>query len=565
MAQTQQQTSDTRRNIRRQQLHGIGIGRRVVRIIKAMVALALACGILSFLFNIFTLKQPMQTLKHIVRPAEEAARAGVVVVGGGLAGLAAALEALQQTQGSAVRVVMVEKEARTGGNSAKASSGINGAWTQTQQAQGIKDSAEAFERDTLRSGKGLSNGTLARRLARESAEAVAWLQTRFALDLDVVAQLGGHSAPRTHRRPDTPDGRAQPVGWGIVSALAAQLAEQPRFTLLTGARVVELLQTPQASGSAVSGVVYATADGQHHRLQASAVVLATGGFGGADTQGLMHEHAPQLASLPTTNGAFATGDGVKLGVGVGAALVDMQHVQVHPTGFVSADDPAARTKVLAAEALRGAGGLLLTARGQRFVDELATRDVVTAAITQACSTADSRATYPGTSPDGAAAFLVLSQAAADAFGHGALAFYVKMHLLHRASDVSELASALRVPQAALDTTLRAYDQVRASNGALQDAFGKRVFPQAAVNQAGGRAAYYWGVVAPCVHYTMGGLRFDERARVLRAADGSPVPGLFAAGEVTGGLHGANRLAGNSLLECVVFGREAGRQAARAAM
>ncbi|KAJ1803618.1 Osmotic growth protein 1 [Coemansia sp. RSA 2598] len=459
---------------------------------------------------------------------------------------------------------MVEKEPRTGGNSAKASSGINGAWTDTQKAQGITDSVGDFEQDTLKSGRGLSNSTLVERLAQQSAQSVAWLQSHFSLDLDVISQLGGHSAPRTHRRPDTADGRPQPVGWGIVSTLTARLSEQPRFRLVGEAQVIELVQEYTGAHVSVRGVVYKTADGKHHELRASAVVLATGGFAGdgGAADGLLRKHAPHLAQLPATNGKFATGDGIKLGMAVGAGVVGLEHVQVHPTGFVSRADPSARTKFLAAEALRGAGGILLNGRGERFVNELDTRDNVTAAISSACSSADTRAGFPDTDATGATAFLVLSQAAADAFGHGALGFYEKMHLMDRVNGLPELAAALRVPLATLTKTLSAHDDARSSGSA--DKFGKHVFPQPALN-ADQKGLYFWAVITPSIHYTMGGLRFDDKARVLHADSSLPIPGLFAAGEVTGGLHGANRLAGNSLLECVVFGREAGRQAALAAL
>ncbi|KAJ2356179.1 hypothetical protein GGF43_002236 [Coemansia sp. RSA 2618] len=510
-----------------------------------------------------------------------AARASIVVVGGGLAGMSAALEALHQTRNMAgVTVSLLEKEPRTGGNSAKASSGINGVLTRTQKVQGVVDSVEAFARDTIASGHGRSNETLVRKLTEDSTSAVAWLQEEFGLDLDVLAQLGGHSAARTHRRPEV-GGRPQPVGWGIVSTLAERLAAHARdsggrFRVQTGARVTRLLaaggggvggaEYKAADGAeykaadGVGGVEYETADGARHRVQASVVVLATGGFAGEGARpGFLREYAPQLAGLASTNGAFATGDGLRLASALGAALVDMDQVQVHPTGFVAPADPASATKFLAAEALRGEGGILLDAQGARFVDELDTRDQVTAAISRHCAAPHTRAQHPSTGAGvgpSAAAFLVLPQAAADRFGHGALGFYAKMGLVSRAADAAELAAALRVDAAALRRTLDAYDRARSAGG--PDAHGKSVFPVA----VGAAGAYFWGVVTPVTHYCMGGLRFDARTRVLRAADGAAIRGLLAAGEVTGGLHGANRLGGNSLLECVVFGREAGRQASQ---
>ncbi|KAJ2845555.1 hypothetical protein IWW36_004733 [Coemansia brasiliensis] len=458
-----------------------------------------------------------------------AGRGSIVVIGGGLAGMSAALEALHQTRNTVV--TLLEKETRLGGNSAKASSGINGAETRTQAAQGIKDSIEAFAQDTIASGRGRSSEILVDKLTQDSAQSVAWLQD-LGVDLSILARLGGHSKARTHRLPEA-NGRAQPVGWSIISTLNNHLNKigsdgSGRLRIETNAQATALLA--EAAGGGVSGVEFLV-NGKMRRVQANALILATGGFAGAHT-GFLNKYAPQIAGLATTNGPFATGDGLKLGAALGADLVDMDQVQVHPTGFVRPDDVDNPTKILAAEALRGAGGVLVNARGMRFVDELDTRDRVTAAILNNCSAPDTHAFHSSTGTKGgpdAAAFLVLTQEAADRFGRGALAFYERMELMSQAAGMGELSKALRVNEAELQQSI----------------------PMANV--------YFWGIVTPVTHYCMGGLRFDAKARVLQAS-GQPIRGLFAAGEVTGGLHGANRLAGNSLLECVVFGREAGRQA-----
>ncbi|KAJ2556780.1 hypothetical protein EV175_001776 [Coemansia sp. RSA 1933] len=501
----------------------------------------------------------------------------VAVVGSGLAGMAAAIEALCQTGGSTpgITVTIFEKEKRTGGNSAKASSGINGAVTQIQKSFGINDSTDIFVHDTLKSGRGRSNDVLVKRLVRDSVDAVTWLQNDFSLELDSVVQLGGHSFPRTHHIPDR-DGKPRPVGWEIVSALGSYLHKQQkqnesRFQMITGARVTELLTT--ADGR-VSGLVYESVDSgtdkiRKHKHDCDAVVLATGGFGGEGSRStLLKKYAPGLVGLPATNGPFATGDGILLASAAGAALVDMDQVQVHPTGFVMASNPGNPTKILAAEALRGEGGVLLNGLGKRFVAELDTRDRVTQAMNRFCSGKDNCAQYGGrrgvvmegtAREPQTAAYLVLSQAAADSFGHGAFGFYQSMGLMHNVSGLAELAAAMRVDLNTLRQTLASYDAAKDLKTA--DEFGKTVFPQHMLSSNENENTYFWGIVTPSIHYTMGGVRFDEASRVLRESDGQPIPGLFAAGEVTGGLHGANRLGGNSLLECVVFGRRAGRQAA----
>lgn len=455
----------------------------------------------------------------------------VVVVGAGLAGLSAAIEA---RKAGAAHVLLLEAADRVGGNSAKASSGMN--WV----ASDTGDSADLFAEDTLRSGGGRSDATLIRRLVEDSPGAREFLEAHGVV-LGKRAQCGAHSVPRTHRNePPGPN-----VGFLLVRALdeaarAAGVAVRPQ------ARVTQLLRLHDGT---VAGVAV---DGEE--LRAGAVVLATGGFAANVT--LVRQWAGHLSAYPTTNGPTASGDGIALGVTAGAALKDMDQVQVHPTSLVNRSAPDARSNWLAPEALRGAGGVLLDAQGRRFVDELATRAEVSRAIAE----------LPG-----ARAALVLGAPAARSFGLAALRVYVAKGLAWEGPDLDSLARHLDVDPKALVAELKAYDAlaVRVAEGeAVKDAYGKRVFPAPLWQQGplpgGDLVGWFALLVTPALHYTMGGLVIDEEARVV-GRSASPIPGLFAAGEVTGGVHGANRLAGNSLLECVVFGRIAGRGAAAAAM
>ncbi|OLY83961.1 Fumarate reductase 2 [Smittium mucronatum] len=508
----------------------------------------------------------------------------LVVVGGGLAGMSAAIEAYNSNPSA--QIVLVDKEQRLGGNSAKASSGINGVGTETQKKLQVADSIPMFFDDVVKSGKGFTSPTLAQKLVDDSKDAVTWLQTAFNLDLDVLAQLGGHSAKRTHRRPDLPDGRPQPVGYGITSTLGNHLSklssmEDGRLKLILNSRVTSLIKD---ESDGVVGVIYSTLDpnagseqSPETHLLSKAVILTTGGFAGEGPNfpPILSKYAPSLVGLPSTNGHFATGDGLKLAVDVGAQLVDMDKVQVHPTGFLRLSDPNSPTKFLAAEALRGEGGILLNGLGHRFVNELGTRDAVTDSISANCANESSlnlSVLSPNTPPESSKspnAFLVLSEPAATKFGLGALGFYVKMGLMFKSDSLSQLASSLHVDVDTLKLVFTEYESARA--GLSHDKFGKTQFPSPLFNDQvdtsvlkspnkakdsplGENTAYYWGIITPVLHYTMGGVRFNNQAQVLRQ-DGTAIP-------VTGGLHGANRLGGNSLLECVVYGREAARQASK---
>ncbi|KAJ7036952.1 Flavocytochrome c [Mycena alexandri] len=455
-----------------------------------------------------------------------------IVVGGGLAGLSAGHTLLERGKS----VLLLDKKPALGGNSVKASSGINGAETEAQRALEIDDTVQAFYTDTFASaGSDLARPALITALTSNSAAAIAWLTDTFGVDLSVVSRLGGHAAPRTHR-----DKSGAP-GWAITSALMKKLtalaeAENPRVEIIKSARVVRLLE----DGGAVVGVEYELLAGDIVSARGD-VILATGGYA-ADSSptGLLAQHRPELLALPTTNADHATGDGLLLATAVSAGTCDLDQVQVHPTGFVDPANPDAKTKFLAAEALRGAGGLLLDAHGKRFVKEVERRDVVTAAMQKA---------------EGPVRLVLGARAAGEVKKH--CDFYVSKGLMKRYADAAAFAEDVGIP---LESILAAF----AGYGAVGDPFSSNSSDSVNTPPAPYTATepLHVAIITPVVHYTMGGLTVDASARVLSSKPTNtdtplPIPGLYAAGEVIGGVHGRNRLAGSSLLEAVVFGRIAG--------
>lgn len=450
----------------------------------------------------------------------------IVVVGGGLAGASAALAAADalRTGGpltSTGRVTLVDKEGRLGGNSAKASSGVS-AVTRTTH-----DTVVSFTADLEASAGGRGDPGLRHRLAEESEEGLAWLEETTGVALTTTAQLGGHAVPRTHG----PAGGA-PVGFVVMQAMAGVLASDDRVVVVTGRRVVGVAR----EGGRVCGVE--TDDGA--ATPADAVVLATGGYSAAPD--LL---PPSAAALPTTNGAFATGDGLALVEKAGGVICDADCVQLHPTAFepVGGTSTPSASLFLAPERLRGVGGVLLNGKGERFVDCLEKRSVVATAV----------AAQPG-----GAAWLLLSPAAVAAYGEGAIGFYVSKGLLTRVEGVAGVAAAIGASADAVAATLAAHDA--AARGDAADPAGRTAFASGEIEaNATPATPFVIGRVRPAVHYTMGGAEIDADGRVLTQGEGGrpPVPGLYAAGEVAGGVHGANRLGGCSLLDCVVFGRAAG--------
>ncbi|TPP44361.1 flavocytochrome c family protein [Leishmania donovani] len=490
--------------------------------------------------------------------------ARVVVIGGGLAGCAAAIEAAS----CGATVILLEKEARLGGNSAKATSGINGWGTRTQAVNHVLDNCKFFERDTFLSGKGgHCDPGLVRTLSVKSAEAISWLEF-FGIPLTVLYQLGGASRRRCHRAPDQKDGTPVPVGFTIMRHLEDYIRTklQGKVTILNEMAVVSLMHDVSAMPDGnreirVHGVRYKSmtdASGTVMDLPADAVVLATGGFSNDHTpNSLLREYAPNVYGTPTTNGTFATGDGVKMARKLGATLVDMDKVQLHPTGLIDPKDPSNRTKYLGPEALRGSGGILLNKNGERFVNELDLRSVVS----QAIIAQDNE--YPN-SGGSKFAYCVLSEEAATLFGKNSLTYYWKSQgLFTRVDDMKALAELIGCSVESLHRTLETYERQSTGKKACPRT-GKLVFPSV----VGTKGPYYVAYVTPSIHYTMGGCFISPAAELLMEdhsvnifEDMHPILGLFGAGEVTGGVHGRNRLGGNSLLECVVFGKIAGDRAA----
>merc|ERR1719221_663594 len=253
-----------------------------------------------------------------------------------------------------------------------------------------------------------------------------------------------------------------------------------------------------------------------------------------------------------------------MGEAIGAKTIDLEWVQVHPTGLVKPDDPDAKIKFLAAEALRGVGGLVLNAQGERFCNELGRRDYVTGEM------------WKNKPPFR----LALNKAASEEIhwhckhytGRGVMKFYENGAAL--ASDMGIDIKVLEEQhdlhyQAAKKTEKdpdggswpaypsgKSWDEASGKTGS-----GKKFYHNIIQGSEVKSQPFYVAIITPVIHYCMGGLEIDADGAVL-GANGKAIPGLYAAGEVAGGVHGNNRLGGNSLLDCVVFGRVAGKAATK---
>jgi len=476
----------------------------------------------------------------------------VIVIGGGLGGLSAAHTVLEH----GIKVCVIDKSAFFGGNSTKATSGINGALTRAQRHLGIQDSPEIFMEDTMKGGA--SRPDLVKVLCEESAPSVDWITDAFGVDLSLVSRLGGHSQPRTHRGKERFPGMT--ITYGLMEKLE-EIAEtndgRARIHLKT--KVTRLLMDKDGN---VCGCECISRDGKTFQ-EHGPVVIATGGFGADFTaDSLLNKHRPDLSHLPTTNGDHCTGDGLKMSMAIGAECVDLEWVQVHPTGLVHPDEPDSKVKFLAAEALRGVGGVLLDMKGQRFCNELGRRDYVTGMMWK---------NHGVTLGNCTGFFLCLnSKSSKEIEWH--CKHYKGRGIMKSYKSMEEFAAEYKIPLENIAATFKDYNELADKQakdpeggpyeayggGKSWDKWGKKFYHNLPLETSD---QFHIAIVTPVIHYCMGGLKINAGAECMNASD-KVIGGLYGSGEAAGGIHGSNRLGGNSLLDCVVFGRVSGRSAAK---
>ena len=486
--------------------------------------------------------------------------ADVVVVGAGGAGMTAAITAAAEGKS----VVILESQSMVGGNSVRATGGMNAGKTVYQdenefgESAGVEktlktaaekyadnetitalaktvseqwaayhanptgyfDSVELMELDSMIGGKGINEPELVETLCANSADAIDWLD-EHGITLHNVSSFGGASVKRIQCSVISVC-KTVSVGSYMIPLLQEN-CEKAGVKMMLDTTATEILT--DANGAA-AGIKATGSTGETVTVNAKAVVLTTGGFGA--NLDMVVKYKPELKGFMTTNAAGIQGQGIEMAEAIGAATVDMDQIQIHPT-------VEANTAALITERLRGDGAVLINAEGKRFIDEVGTRDVVSAAeIAQT----------------GSYSWLVVDQAMVDA--SSVIQGYIKKGYTVTGSTYEELGEAMGVDAAAFAETMEKWNgYVEAKN---DPDFGRTSFANPL-----NTAPYYAVKVTAGVHHTMGGLKINANTEVLNEK-GEVIPGLFAAGEVTGGVHGANRLGGNAVADFTVFGRIAGAAA-----
>ncbi|OCL24369.1 flavocytochrome c [Gilliamella sp. wkB72] len=436
----------------------------------------------------------------------------VVVVGSGGAGLAAAIQA----HDLGASVVVVEKMSVIGGNTNKASAGMNAAETKFQKLKGIVDSKDLFYKETLTGGKNKNNPELLRYFVENAPDAIDWLDNN-GIELSGITTTGGMSIDRTHR---PASGAA--VGGFLISGLQKNINRRG-IEVMLDTNVTEIL----TENHKVVGVKVSEEDGSVQTIKAKAVIIATGGF--SANREMVEKYRPDLKGFVTTNHKGATGSGIMILEKLGAGTVDMKEIQIHPTVEQT-------TSYLISESIRGGGAILVSQKGQRFVNELDTRDKVSAEIIKL--------------PEHYAYILFDQQVRNE---NKAVEEYVSHDLVVQADTIKDLADKLSIDSNTLSQTVERYNQFAETK--RDEDFGRTTGMRHPIN----KGPFYAIKIAPGVHHTMGGVTINTDTQVLDT-DKHVIQGVFAAGEVVGGVHGANRIGGNAVADIIIFGMQAGRKA-----
>lgn len=449
----------------------------------------------------------------------------VAIIGGGGAGLAAAVSAHQ----NGAKVLLVEKMPNVGGNTIISGSAFNAVDPKRQSAQGIEDSVEKHFQQTYEGGDKKGDPELVRVLVENAYPTIEWLESLGMKFTDKVFTVLGALWPRSHKP-------VEPLGTGYVNTFMNYINEhKDDITVLTEVEAKELLVDTEG---AVTGFL---AEGKNGKITVNAkngVIIATGGFGSnVEMRDQYNTIWPKLTNIKTTNHRGATGDGIIMAEKVNASIVQMENIQLLPMG-----DPV--TGSLSGNIEQGVENrIFVNAQGNRFVDEGARRDVMTKALMEQTDSMMWVIVDQHSYPTGDTV---------NNFNE-TIDSLVKEGRAYKADTLEDLAKQIGVEPANL---VKAVEAFNASVDGAKDEFGRTLFMDKLDT-----APFYAGKRVPTVHHTMGGIKITPETRVMDQ-NGEIIKGLFAAGEVTGGIHGANRLGGNALADVHTFGRIAGATAAK---
>ena len=458
--------------------------------------------------------------------------ADICVVGGGGAGCCAAITAAM----AGAKVVIMEKCGITGGSTNVCGGALNAVDPYRQGKQGIEDSVEQHIQVTMEGGHNVANPELVQFMCEHAMESIEWLEDLGVAFKMKIGSATGSLGERSHYN-------SKYSGSGYTDAFRDYIAANPdKITVLNECPATEIIM----EGGAVAGVRGMHRSGLEITVNAPAVIVATGGFG-ANAEYRQSVNDGVWGDVDLGPGAIgcsnisvcAQGEGMLLAEAAGAELIGLSDIQVHPGGL-----PV--TGLIRHIHTSGRNRLFINELGDRFVDEGAARDVLARAVYAQPNSqmwlVVNTVRYPTpTTPDS---------------NGETIADMLALNAIKAGDTLEELAEACGMDPEKLQHSVDTYNAV--VRGEIEDEFGFKADNVADKEMTEG--PWYACKKAPTIHHTMGGIRVNVNSE-CEDADGNVVPGLYACGEVTGGIQGANRLGGNAVCDCMTFGRNAGEHAA----
>ena len=464
----------------------------------------------------------------IARDIKSEREAEIVIIGAGGTGLAAAVTAGQE----GASVIVLETNGFAGGNLLVSGGVYNSPEPEMQAKQGIEDSPELFVQQTLAGGDNIANPELVRILAYNALDGLNWLKELGNEFEDQVIQAPGALHPRSHNT-------TAPLGSGIIKTYLEHIDKMDNVEILYETKGESLIQ----EDGQVVGVIAKNPDGSKLTVKANkGVIIATGGFSKNAQLVMEYRNAEKWPLLDensvSTNMDSIRGEGIIMAREIGADVVDMDQMQ-----FLYLGQP--KTGLLSGVFNVSAEvTVFVNKEGKRFVAEDARRDVISSAVFA--------------QEDGMMYMLHSAESLSDPANQLNIDGIPMKELLDigaygwkQGDTLEELAKEIGVPAENLVQTIAEYNEAVDTKN---DPFGRTL-----LNVKMEKGPFYAIPRVPALHHTMGGLRIDTLARVLDTK-GEPIPGLYAGGEVTGGIHGGNRLGGNAVTDTVVFGRLAAQSA-----
>ncbi len=465
----------------------------------------------------------------IERDIQSEREADVVIIGAGGTGLAAAVTAGQEN----ASVIVLETNGIAGGNLVVSGGVYNSPDPELQAKQGIEDSPELFMEQTLKGGDNIGNPELVGILTSKALDGLNWLRELGVVFDEKVIQAPGALHPRSHNTP-------APLGTGLINVYLDHIAKMDNVNILYETKGESLIQ----EDGRVVGVKAINPDGSELTIKANkGVIIATGGFSKNIEMVMKYRDAEKWPLLDensvSTNMNSIQGDGIIMAQEAGADVVDMDLMQflylgTPKTGLLSG------VYNVSAELT-----VFVNSEGKRFVAEDQRRDVISKAVFEQEGGQMYMLHSADSLKDPATQVNIDGIPMKDLLDTGAYGW-------KKGDTLEELAKEMGVPAENLVQTVKEYNDAVDTQ---QDPFGRKLLTMKMET-----GPFYAIPRVPALHHTMGGLRIDADGHVLDQ-NGEIIPGLYAGGEVTGGIHGGNRLGGNAVTETVVFGRVAGQSAA----